>query len=127
MKTYVQRLIAFVVATLAIFFPVFGFAPRLYGWFCRQRFRQLYQRLRVIASSLRSRLTPREAETLEAELADIERATMTVQMRHSDLYFMLRYHLDQARARLIEASSDIAMTQMTENKDPMNRKPTDSG
>ena len=68
MTTYVQRLIAFLVATLAIFFLVFGFAPRLYGWFVRQRFRQLYHRLRVIDSSLRAGLTPSEAETLQAEL-----------------------------------------------------------
>jgi len=126
MTAYVQRLIAFLVATLAIFFPVFGFAPRLYGWFVRQRFRQLYRQLRVIESSLRAGLTPSEAETLQAELANIERATMTVPMRHSDLYFMLRYHLDQARSRLVEASGDIAMAQMTENKDSMNRKPTES-
>ena len=126
MTPYVQRLIAFFVATLAIFFPVFGFAPRLYGWFIRQRFRQLYRRLRVIESSLRAGLTSSEAEILQAELGDIERATMTVPMRHSDLYFMLRYHLDQARSRLVEASSDTAMTQMTENSDSMNRKPTES-
>jgi hypothetical protein len=127
MTTYVQRLIAFLVATLAIFFPVFGFAPRLYGWFIRQRFRQLYRRLRVIESSLRAGLTPSEAEILQAELGDIERATMTVPMRHSDLYFMLRYHLDQARSRLVEAGGDTAMAQMTENSDSMNRKPTKNG
>jgi hypothetical protein len=39
---------------------------------------------------------------------------MTVPMRHSDLYFMLRYHLDQTRSRLIEASRDITMAQMSE-------------
>jgi len=121
MTTYVQRIIAFVVATLAIVFPVFGFAPRLYGWFVRQRFRQLYQRLRVIESSLQARLTPAKVEALQAELADIERATMTAPMRHSDLYFMLRYHLDQIRSRLIEASQEIAMIK---NKEPINGKPT---
>src|SRR5262249_316996 len=42
------------------FLPVLGFAPRLYGWFVRRRFRQLYQRLRVIESSLQARLTPSE-------------------------------------------------------------------
>ena len=51
-------------------------------------------------------------QKLQAELADIDRATMTVPMRHYDLYFMLRYHLDQTRSRLIEASRDI--TQMSE-------------
>ena len=49
---------------------------------------------------------------------------MTAPMRHSDLYFMLRYHLDQIRSRLIEASQEIAMTQMTKNKEPINGKPT---
>src|SRR5271166_3159920 len=102
------------------FFPAFGFAPRMYGWFIRQRFRQLYQRLRVIENSLQTRVTPAKAEALQAELADIDRATMTVPMRHSDLYFMLRYHLDQTRSRLIEASRDITMTQMSENKGPIN-------
>jgi TRAP-type uncharacterized transport system substrate-binding protein len=114
MTPYVQRIIAFLVATLAIFFPAFGFAPRLYGWFTRQRFRQLYQRLRAIENALQAKLTPAKAEALQAELADIDRATMTVPMRHSDLYFMLRYHLDQTRSRLIEASRDITMAQMSE-------------
>jgi hypothetical protein len=123
MTTYVQRIIAFIVATLAIFFPIFGFAPRLYGWFVRQRFQQLYQRLRVIESSFQARLASAEVEALQAELTDIERATMTAPMRHSDLYFMLRYHLDQIRSRLIEASHEIAMTEMTKNKEPINEKP----
>ena len=103
MTPYVQRIIAFLVATLAIFFPAFGFAPRLYGWFIRQRFRQLYQRLRAIENALQAKLTPAKAEALQGELADIDRATMTVPMRHSDLYFMLRYHLDRTRSRLTEA------------------------
>jgi hypothetical protein len=49
--TYVERTIAFLVTTLAIVFPVFGIAPRLYEWFVRQRFRQFYQRSRLIQAS----------------------------------------------------------------------------
>jgi len=101
--TYVQRTIAFLVAALAIIFPAFGFAPRLYEWFVRQRFRQFYQRLRAVENALQGRLTAAKAEALQAELDDIERSTITVPMRHSDLYFMLRYHLDRTRSRLIEA------------------------
>jgi len=104
--TYVQRTIAFLVAELAIVFPVFGIAPRLYEWFVRQRFRQFYQRLRAIENALQERLTAAKAEALQAELDDIERSTITVPMRHSDLYFLLRYHLDRTRSRLIEASRD---------------------
>jgi len=103
MTIYVQRAIAFLLATLAIAFPVFGFAPRLYAWFIQQRLRHLYRRLRVIENAVQTKLTAAEAEALGAELDDIDKATMSVSMRHSDLYFMLRYHLDRTRSRLIEA------------------------
>jgi hypothetical protein len=69
----------------------------------RQRFRQFYQRLRVIDNALQAPLSSAKAEALEAELEDIERSAITVPMRHSDLYFMLRYHLDRTRSRLTEA------------------------
>ena len=114
--TYAQRTIAFLVAALAIVFPAFGFAPRLYEWFVRQRFRQFYQRLRAIENELHERLTAAKAEALQAELDDIERSTITVPMRHSDLYFMLRYHLDRTRSRLIEAGRDITLTQTSDAK-----------
>ncbi len=39
MTVYAQRAIAFVVAALAIVFPAFGFAPRLYEWLVQQRLR----------------------------------------------------------------------------------------
>jgi hypothetical protein len=115
-STYVQRTIAFLVAALAIAFPAFGFAPRLYEWFVRQRFRQLYQRLRAIENALQEKLTVANADALQAELDNIERSTMTVPMRHSDLYFMLRYHLDRTRSRLSEASRDATLTQVSEEK-----------
>jgi len=104
--TYTQRTIAFLVAALAVVFPAFGFAPRLYEWFVRRRLRQFYQRLRAIENALQNELTAAKAKALQAELDDIERSTSTVPMRHSDLYFMLRYHLDRTRSRLIEVSRE---------------------
>jgi TRAP-type uncharacterized transport system substrate-binding protein len=115
-STYVQRTIAFLVAALAIAFPAFGFAPRLFEWLVRQRFRQFYQRLRVIENALQAPLSPAKAEALQAELDDIEGSTIKVPMRHSDLYFMLRYHLDRTRSRLSEASRDVTLTQVNEAK-----------
>ncbi len=113
---YVQRTIAFLVATLAIVFPAFSFAPRLYRWFVEQRLRQLYRQLRVIDHTVQSGLTAAKAETLRAELEYIGQATMTVPMGHSDLYFMLRYHLDRTRSRLVEASRDISATSDTKGQ-----------
>jgi hypothetical protein len=80
----------------------------------RQRFRQFYQRLRVIENALQAPLSPAKVEALQAELDDIEGSTIKVPMRHSDLYFMLRYHLDRTRSRLGEASRDVTLTQVNE-------------
>jgi TRAP-type uncharacterized transport system substrate-binding protein len=104
MTIYAQRLIAFSVAAIAIVFPAFSFAPRLYEWIVQTRLRSLYRRLRVVENALHVGLTASQIADLQSELADIDKATSTVPMRHSDLYFMLRYHLSQMRSRLAEAS-----------------------
>lgn len=112
MAIYAQRTIALLIATLAIILPVFGFAPRLYGWFVQERLRKLYRRLRVIEQALQVELTVAQAEVLQSDLADIDRVASAVPMRHSDLFFIFRLHLDQTRSRLasrlVEARSQTA-------------------
>jgi hypothetical protein len=105
MSIYVQRGIAFLVASLAIIFPVFGFAPRLYGWFVQERLRRLYRRLRIVEDALQGELTELQLEALQNELADIDRFVGTVPMRNSDIFFIFRYHLDRTRSRLAEAQN----------------------
>jgi hypothetical protein len=104
MTIYAQRVIAFLIATLAVVFPVFSFAPRLYVWFVQERLRRLYRRLRVIENGMEGELSVAQIEALQSELAEIDRAVGSIPMRTSDLYFMLRYHLDRTRSRLVEAS-----------------------
>jgi len=108
MTIYAQRAIAFLVASAAIVFPVFGFAPRLYAWFVQERMRRLYRRLRIVENALQAELTVAQVEALQNELADLDRATSVVPVRNSDLYFMFRYHLDRTRARLVEAQNQTA-------------------
>jgi len=104
MTVYAQRAIAFIVAALAIVFPVFGFAPRLYDWLVHQRLRRLYHRLRVVEIASQSELTASQIKSLERELAKIDRAARAVPLRHSHLYFVIKYHLDQIRSRLGKAA-----------------------
>jgi TRAP-type uncharacterized transport system substrate-binding protein len=113
MAIYTRRTIALLIATLAIVLPVFGFAPRLYGWFVQERLRKLYRRLRVVEQALQGELTIPQAEVLQSDLADIDRVASAVPMRHSDLFFIFRLHLDQTRSRLasrlVEARSQTAV------------------
>ena len=80
MTIYARRAIALLAAMLAILLPVFGFAPKLYGWFVQEHLRRLYRRLRSVKQ--------RDG----------------VPMRNSDLYFTLKYHLDRMHSRLVDAS-----------------------
>jgi TRAP-type uncharacterized transport system substrate-binding protein len=105
MTIYTQRTIAFLIASIAIVLPVFGFAPRLYAWFVQQRLRGLYRRLRVVENALQEELTFPQVEALKNELADLDRTSNVVPMLNSDLYFMFRYHLDRTRSRLAEVRS----------------------
>ena len=105
MTIYAQRMIAFIVAALAIALPVFSFAPRLYNWFVQDQIRRLYRRLRSIDNALLAPALPQQIAALQSELAEIDRAASDVSMQNSDLYFALRYHLDRTRARLAELSA----------------------
>jgi len=111
MTIYAPRVITFLVATLAIVFPVFSFAPRLYGWVVQEYLRRLYRRLRAVENALQVELTVPQVEALQSELADIDRATRAVPMQNSDLYFMLRYHLKQTRSQIVEASQTAKVDQ----------------
>jgi hypothetical protein len=53
---------------------------------------------------LQRELTIAQIQLLEKEVAEIDRAARAVPLRHSDLYFMMRYHLDQVRSRLAKAA-----------------------
>ena len=103
MTIYARRTIALLVATFAVVFPVFGFAPKLYGWVVQEQLRRLYRRLRVIENALEACLAASQVEALQKELADIDQATNAVPMRCSDLYFMLKYQVDRMHSRLVEA------------------------
>jgi hypothetical protein len=110
MTIYAKRLIAFLVATLAIVFPVFGFAPRIYEWVVHEHVRRLYRRLRLVETTLETHPEEVQLAALGSELADIDRAAGAVSLRNSDLYFMLRYHLDRTRSRLAAASQGAAIS-----------------
>ena len=100
--THVQRLLAVSIAVAAILFPIFSYLPKLYTWLVRERLRSLYRRLRAIEASSQNVASPAEQSALEADLESIDRATciLGVPIRHSELYFSLKVHIDAVRTRL---------------------------
>jgi hypothetical protein len=100
MTSYVQRVIAVLVAVIAIVLPVFNYAPRLYLWFIRERVRRLYRRLRLVDRALLTDLSAPQVQALQGDLESIARAATIVPMRNSELFFELRNHIDRTRTNL---------------------------
>ena len=101
MTNYAQRILAVLVAVVAIVLPLFNYAPKLYLWFVRQRVRRLYRRLRVVDRALLTETTNSQAQALQSELENITRAATIVPMRNSELFFDLKNHIDRTRASLV--------------------------
>ena len=100
LATYARRALAILVTAAAILVPVFSYAPKLYLWFLRRRILLLYRELRTVEHELKPGLSPAELAPLEADIDRIDRASAVLPMRHSDLFFALRSHIDLTRAHL---------------------------
>jgi len=100
MTSYAQRIIAVLVAVIAIVVPLFNYAPKLYLWFIHDRMRKLYRRLRIVDKALLTELTTPQVQALQTELESIALAANILPMRNSELFFDLRSHIDRTRTNL---------------------------
>lgn len=102
MVSHVQRLLAALLASGAIAFPLFSFAPKLFRSFVEYRLGSMYRRLREIEASLQKDVNISELSALEAELASVNGAIhlLGVPKQHSDLFFSIKSHLDLVRINL---------------------------
>ena len=110
MTNYAQRVIAVLVAVIAIVVPVFNYVPKLFLWFIHDRVRRLYRRLRIVDRVLLLEPDSFELKALHTELESIVRGANIVPMRSSELFFELKAHIDHTRSNLAsaEARSRIA-------------------
>src|SRR5262245_35972688 len=105
MTNYAQRVIAVLVAVIAIVVPVFNYVPKLFLWFIHDRVRRLYRRLRIVDNALLSEPDIAELKELHTELESIVRAANIVPMRSSELFFELKSHIDHTRSNLASAEA----------------------
>jgi TRAP-type uncharacterized transport system substrate-binding protein len=95
-----KRIVAVLVAALAIAIPLFSYAPRIYAWFLKAQLIRLYRRLRAVNTGLKKELTAADGAVLQSDLETIDHAANILPMRHSDMFFDLKLHIDQTRVRL---------------------------
>lgn len=100
LANYARQALAILVTAVAILVPVFSYAPKFYLWFLRRRILGLYRDLRSVEHEMGNGRPPAELAAYSTELDRIDRASKVLPMRHSDLFFALRTHIDLVRARL---------------------------
>ena len=105
MTNYAQRVIAVLVAVIAIVVPVFNYMPKLFLWFIHDRIRRLYRRLRIVDNALLAGVGASEMKALQTELESIVRAANIVPMRSSELFFELKSHIDRTRGNFASAEA----------------------
>jgi hypothetical protein len=105
MTSYAQRVVAVLVAVIAIVVPLFNYAPKLFLWLLHERVRRLYRRLRIVDNTLLSGPNTSQVQALHSELESIARAANIVPMRSSELFFDLRSHIDRTRTHLASADA----------------------
>jgi TRAP transporter TAXI family solute receptor len=104
--SYVRRILAVLVTVIAIAVPVFSYAPKVYLWVLRRHILKLYRELRVVESGLLPGLSAERLAGYKDDLEKIDRASSVLPMRHSDLFFSLRAHIDLTRTRLRAALAE---------------------
>ena len=99
---YVKRAIGVFVTVIAIVLPLFSYGPRIYRSFVAYHLLTLYKRLRVIERNLKDDIGVEEVTRLKAQIESLDREMidMGVPVQHSDLYFMMKSHLNLVRNRL---------------------------
>jgi len=112
---YVKRGIALLVAVIAIIIPMFSYGPNLYRWLVQYRMRALYRRLRAIETTLQTAATAPEIAVLDGEVESLDRAIhgLGVPMKHSDLYFTLKSHLNLVRTRVGSRQTELRSKRTT--------------
>ena len=98
----IKKIIAVMLSCAVLLVPVSNFAPKLTGWVVRDRMRSLYHRLRIVETSMQTDLTSAQLDKLQSDLESIDRSVndLGVPIRHSDLFFDLKIHINHVRQRL---------------------------
>jgi hypothetical protein len=117
------------LAGVAIFFPLFNYAPKLYLWFMRERMSKIYRRLRFIEKALQTELAGPQLETLQSDLPNVDKvaSSLWVPVRHSGLFFSLKVHIDLMQTRLASRLDEVRSKTASTQKEISIRRKSVSG
>src|SRR3984885_7974192 len=98
----IKKIIAVILSCAVVLVPFSRIVPNLSTWVIRNRMRDLYRRLRFVEAEMQTELTASQLDVLQSDLESIEKSadSIGVPVRHSDLFFELKTHINLVRQRL---------------------------
>src|SRR5277367_6774374 len=98
----IKKIIAVILSCAVVLVPFSRIVPNLSTWVVRDRMRDLYRRLRFVEAEMQTELTASQLDALQSDLEIIEQSVnqLGLPVRHSDLFFELKSHIDLVRQRL---------------------------
>jgi TRAP-type uncharacterized transport system substrate-binding protein len=98
----IKKIIAVLLSCAVLLVPFSNFVPKLTNWVVRERMRHLYRQLRIIEANTQTDLTVSQLDALQSDLEKIDQSAsnLGVPIRHSDLFFELKTHINLVRQRL---------------------------
>jgi TRAP-type uncharacterized transport system substrate-binding protein len=98
----IKKIIAVILSCAVVLVPFSRIVPNLSTWLVRDRMRDLYRRLRLVEAEFQTDPTASQLDSLQSDLEVIEQSAndLGVPVRHSDLFFELKTHIDLVRQRL---------------------------
>ena len=100
MTNYVKKILAVIATVIAVILPLFNYMPKLYHWLVREYVDNLMRRLRVIETGTQTELGIDQVQAAQKDLESVSWAAHLLPMRHTDLFFSLRGHIDRVRTRI---------------------------
>ena len=97
--TLIDRAVVMLVPIIAILFPIFKFAPSLYGWRVRGRIYRRYGELKFLESELEENPTlhTREEWLQRVDAIETDVNKISTPLTYSDMLYTLRAHIDLVR------------------------------
>ena len=91
-----------ILSCAVVLVPFSRTVPNLSTWVVRDRMRDLYRRLRSVEAEMQTDLTASQLDQIQSDLERIEQSAnnLGVPLRHSDLFFELKSHINLVRQHL---------------------------
>jgi hypothetical protein len=105
--TLIDRMVVMLVPLLAVLFPLFKFAPQIYGWRVRSRIYRRYGELKFLENEINENpgLHTRAEWIEKLDRIEADASHIRTPLTFSDILYTLRGHIDLVRDMILRRTT----------------------